>query len=113
MSGVTPVRPDGAAEFVRAPGDAAVLSVRGEVDVSTAEAFRAALYALVDETAPENPVIVDMGGVGFIDSSGLGVLVGALKRARERGSDLRVRNLTPVARKVFDITGLTELFQAG
>ena len=111
MSGVTPVRPEGAAEFVRAPGDAAVLTVRGEVDVSTAEAFRAALYSLVDETAGD--VMVDMGGVGFIDSSGLGVLVGALKRARERGSDLRVRNLTPVARKVFDITGLTELFQAG
>ena len=110
MAGVTASGPEGAAEFVRAPGDPTVLSVRGEVDVSTAETFRAALYALVDET--DGDVMVDMGGVGFIDSSGLGVLVGALKRARERGSDLRVRNLTPVARKVFDITGLTELFQA-
>lgn len=111
MTGVTPTGPDGPAEFVRTAEDPTVLTVRGEIDIASADEFRTALYALVDGSG--DAVMVDMAGVGFIDSSGLGVLVGGLKRARERGSDLRVRNLTPVARKVFDITGLTELFHAG
>jgi anti-sigma B factor antagonist len=46
----------------------------------------------------------------FIDSSGLGVFVGALKRIRERSGDLELRGLQPSTRKVLEITGLTQVF---
>jgi anti-sigma B factor antagonist len=46
----------------------------------------------------------------FIDSTGLGVFVGALKRSREGGGELELRSLKPAARKIFDITGLSSAF---
>jgi anti-sigma B factor antagonist len=46
----------------------------------------------------------------FIDSTGLGVFVGALKRAREGGGGIELRGLKPSARKVFEITGLSSAF---
>ena len=55
-------------------------------------------------------LLVDMSGLAYIDSTGLGVLVGALKQAREMGGDVRLRSLNPQAYNVFDITGLTRVF---
>jgi anti-sigma B factor antagonist len=51
-----------------------------------------------------------MAQVSFIDSSGLGVLVGALKRARQHDGAVVVRNLSGAPHKVFEITGLLEIF---
>ena len=57
-------------------------------------------------------LVLDLSGVTFIDSSGLGVLVGVLKRIEEEGDDggLEIRGLAGPARKVFEITGLHEVF---
>ena len=88
--------------------DGPVLSVRGEVDVYTCPALREELYRLIETGAPR--VVIDLGSMDFIDSSGLGVFVGALKRIREQSGELELRNLPPPARKVFDITGLTRVF---
>jgi anti-sigma B factor antagonist len=90
--------------------DGPVLSVQGEVDVYTCPSLREELYRLIDGGAAR--VVVDLSGMDFIDSSGLGVFVGALKRIRELSPDrtLELRNLPPAARKVFDITGLTDVF---
>jgi len=54
--------------------------------------------------------VVDLLGVTFLDSTALGVLVGALKRCREAGGDLRLVIAEPRILKVFEITGLTEVF---
>ena len=88
--------------------DGTVLRVQGEVDVYTSPALRDELYRLVDGGAKR--VTLDFSGMDFIDSSGLGVLVGALKRIRERDGDLELRSLQPSARKVLEITGLTQVF---
>jgi anti-sigma B factor antagonist len=85
-----------------------VVSVQGEVDVYTSPAFREHLYRLIDDGATR--VIVDFAGMDFIDSSGLGVLVGALKRIREQSGEIELRGLKPSAKKIFDITGLTQVF---
>jgi len=55
-------------------------------------------------------IVVDLSGMDFIDSTGLGVFVGALKRAREGGGGIELRGLKPSARKVFEITGLSSAF---
>jgi anti-sigma B factor antagonist len=84
------------------------VTVEGEVDVATAPALRDELYRLIEQGTSE--VVVDLSGMDFIDSTGLGVFVGALKRARESGGGIELRGLQPSARKVFDITGLSSAF---
>lgn len=100
---------DGPAAFSRSAGGGVPLLVaRGEIDAYTSPDFRRELQALIDVDSTR--VVVDFSAVDFIDSSGLGVLVGALKRMRERDGEIVLRGLTPSTKKVFDITGLTDLF---
>lgn len=85
-----------------------VVRVSGEVDVYTSPTLKSALLDALRES--EGTVIVDLDGVGFIDSSGLGVLVGALRRAREAGGDLRIVSARPAVEKILRITGLDRVF---
>lgn len=84
------------------------LAVRGEVDVATAPTLREHLYGAVDRGV--GVVIVDLSGVTFIDSTALGVLIGAHERSIERGVQLRIILKEARIVKIFEITGLTELF---
>jgi anti-sigma B factor antagonist len=104
----TPVGGDDFRISVRDDDDAVTLTVEGEVDVATAPALRDELYRLIDRGTKR--IVVDLGGMDFIDSTGLGVFVGALKRSREGGGELELRSLKPAARKIFDITGLSSAF---
>src|SRR5205809_2369992 len=70
----------------RTVDDHTVLEVRGEVDVYTAPRLRERLIELVEAGA--RSVVVDLSAVEFLDSTGLGVLVGALKRLRAAGGSL-------------------------
>jgi anti-sigma B factor antagonist len=85
-----------------------IVVVRGEIDVATSGALREELYAVMD--GGSKALVVDLSGVGFVDSSGLGVLVGSLKHMRERDGELTIAGLAQPALRVFEITGLTELF---
>ena len=85
-----------------------VLEVGGEVDVYTAPRLRERLVELVDSGA--RSVAVDLGGVDFLDSTGLGVLVGALKRVRTYDGELGLVCTESRILKVFEITGLTKVF---
>lgn len=87
-----------------------VIAASGEIDVATSPQLRAELLAVLAEE-PDS-ITVDFAEVSFIDSSGLGVLVGALKRIRDRGEDATLHVVHPqdAVRKVFDITGLNSLF---
>ncbi|HMF84314.1 MAG TPA: STAS domain-containing protein [Acidimicrobiia bacterium] len=93
---------------VREDSDIPIVVVEGEVDVATAPSLRDELYRLIEDGAGR--VVVDLSAMDFIDSTGLGVFVGALKRARERGGGIELRGLKPSARKVFEITGLDSAF---
>lgn len=92
----------------REVGDWTVLAVRGEVDVYTAPRLRERLIEIVSSGARK--VVVDLEGVDFLDSTGLGVLVGALKRLRSNDGDLALVCTQARIRKVFEITGLTKVF---
>jgi anti-sigma B factor antagonist len=87
-----------------------VLCVRGEVDVTTTPRVRARLVAMLSDGDPQ--LIVDLEGVRFLDSSGLGALVAALKLARSRGGDLRlVCEHQRSVRKVLQVTGLDRVLE--
>ena len=85
-----------------------VLAVRGEVDVYTAPRLRERLVELVSEG--KHNIVVDLEGVDFLDSTGLGVLVGGLKRLRSHDGDLTLVCTQHRILKVFEITGLTKVF---
>jgi anti-sigma B factor antagonist len=86
----------------------AVLAVNGEVDVYTAPRLRERLIELVSEG--RHKIVVDLEGVDFLDSTGLGVLVGGLKRVRSHDGDLVLVCTKNRILKVFEITGLTKVF---
>lgn len=93
---------------VREEAGASVVSAVGEVDVSTAPELRQRLQELPEGTQ----VVVDLSDVTFLDSTGLGVLVAALKRVRESdtGGDLRLVVTRPQVTKVLEVTGLSTVF---
>jgi anti-sigma B factor antagonist len=87
-------------------GDCAVLQVAGEVDACTAPALRERVRELAADGAAH--VIADLSQVDFLDSSGLGALVGGLKRLREDGGSLALVITAPRILRVLQITGLTQ-----
>jgi anti-sigma B factor antagonist len=91
-------------------GDCAVLQVAGEVDVYTAPMLRERIREIAAKGAVH--LIADLGQVDFLDSTGLGVLVGGLKRLREDGGSLALVITTPRLLRIFQITGLTKAFAA-
>jgi anti-sigma B factor antagonist len=89
---------------VRQIGAAALVEIGGEIDLHSAPQLRAALLKAGEGEAPR--LVVDLSEVTFIDSTGIGVLVGALKRARESGGDVHFCGVQARVRRVFEITGL-------
>ena len=87
--------------------DCAVLQVTGEVDVYTAPMLREQIQELAAKGAVH--LIADLGRVDFLDSTGLGALVGGLKRLREAGGSLALVISTPRILGIFQITGLTKV----
>jgi anti-sigma B factor antagonist len=86
----------------------AVVSVSGEIDVYTAPKLREKLIELVSEGTYD--VVVDLEKVDFLDSTGLGVLVGALKRVKAHDGSLSLVCTQDKILKIFKITGLTKVF---
>jgi anti-sigma B factor antagonist len=92
----------------RNEGPFTVVEVGGEVDVYTAPRLRERLVELVEAGA--RSVIVDLSRVEFLDSTGLGVLVGALKRLRAAGGSLALVCGHERLLKIFRITALDRVF---
>lgn len=86
-----------------------VVEVVGDLDCSTAPDLREALFGVAAD-AP-GCVILDLGGNAFVDSTGLGVLVGAVKRVKEAGGDLVLRSPSRATVRLFEVTGLTDHFE--
>ncbi len=82
----------------------ALVRVGGDLDITTGPRLREQLVAVVTSGQPR--IILDLDDVGFIDSTGLGIVVGMLKRTRSHGGDLRLVCTQPAVRKVFQITAL-------
>lgn len=94
--------------LVTTSGTWTVLAVHGEIDMATCPQLRQEIVGQIG--LGRMFLEVDLSGVDFIDSTGLGVLIGGLKRARAQGGDLRVSGVHGRIRKVFDLTGLGDVF---
>ena len=92
----------------RHEGDRTVIEVGGEIDVYTAPKLREQLVDLVNQGRYH--LVVDMEAVDFLDSTGLGVLVGGLKRVRAHDGSLDLVCTQQRILKILKITGLTEVF---
>lgn len=87
-------------------GSAVTLAVTGEVDVSNASELRTqADVVLADGFTGE--LVVDLSGVPYIDSTGIGVLVGAAHRAQEAGASLAVANPQKNVERVLGLLGVS------
>lgn len=90
-------------------GGATVVHVSGEIDVYTAPVLREHLDEHI--SGGRHHLVVDLGGVTFMASTGLGVLVGRLKLVRAANGTLRLVCASERILSVFSITGLDKVFQ--
>ena len=88
-------------------GTHTVLAPEGKFNLVAAPPFKARIDDLV--AAGKARVVVDLHAVDFIDSSGLGVLIGGLKSARKHGGDLRIAAATDQVRAVLKLTNLDRI----
>ncbi len=86
-----------------------MLDIVGEVDLYTAPALRDRIASLIDGGVRR--LVVNLEEVGFLDSSGLGVLIGALRRLKEHDGVLRLVCNEGSTLKVLTVTGLDKVFQ--
>ena len=93
---------------VMAVDGTATVRITGDLDCYTAPQLRSALLALVEDGTRQ--VTLDVGGTHFMDSTGLSVLVGGLKRLREQGGNMVLKAPTAATLKLFEITGLRTVF---
>lgn len=82
-----------------------VVAPRGDLDMATVDEVRRTLGGLIDRG--QSRLLMDLGGVGYIDSSGMGALVAAMKQARAAGGDVRLCALQDDVRGIFDLTRLS------
>ncbi len=83
-----------------------VIVVHGDIDIAGGPVLEAVLVA--NETT--EPVVIDLGDVSFIDSSGLRSLLGASRRAGDRNTTVVLRSVGPEVARLLQITGTTSLF---
>jgi anti-sigma B factor antagonist len=93
------------------PGATHVIGLEGELDAFVAPELRERLRSAIEAAAP-GVLVVDLARVTFLDSTILGALVGALRRMREAGGELKLVYPPHPASRIFELTGLDTLFPA-
>ncbi len=86
-----------------------VIHLRGEIDLHTCPELREAFKKLMDEGA--HMIILNLAEVPYLDSAALGVLVDAVRRAREHNGSIHLVQVTPFVLRAFEITRLIKIFQ--
>jgi len=89
-------------------GDRTNVSLCGEIDIYTCQTFKSELTELVK--CSKGDLFIDCKELTYIDSTGLGILVGALKEIRKDNNNIYICNLRDNIKKLFIITGLDKLF---
>ncbi len=89
-------------------GACSVINVHGDIDVYSSPKVKETINALIEKEAYK--IIINLEDIRYIDSTGLGVLIGALKRVKEHGGNITVVCSNPQIKKVFTITGLVKIF---
>ena len=90
-------------------GDVCIVEVEGQLIVGNRQELKQKILQELDKG--QRKVLVDFARTGYIDSSGLGVLVSLAKKIRDMGGDLRLANLNDDLQTLFELTKLDTLFQ--
>ncbi len=85
-----------------------ILNVCGDVDVYTSPKVKESINALIEKEIYN--IVVNLEDVRYVDSTGLGVLIGALKRVKEHNGNIVLVCTNPQIKKIFQITGLVKIF---
>ena len=94
----------------REDGRVTILTVNGDLVIGEAEsAFKKAVMRLLEEGHVN--LVVDLQGVGFLDSSGLGALVRALTNSQKEGGQTKLLHAGPQIRKLLEMTKLDSVFE--
>ncbi len=90
-------------------GQAYIITLNGRLDAYSSNELDKRINMLIDEGNME--LVVNLDGVDYISSSGLRVMLSAVKKLRKMDGDIRLACLKPYVMEVFDISGFTQLFQ--
>jgi anti-sigma B factor antagonist len=88
--------------------DAVKVTVSGEVDIYTSQKLKDRLYSIIDTA--QSDLKIDCRNLNYIDSTGLGIFVATLKKAKQYSRSIHLYNLKESIKKLFLITGLDKLF---
>jgi anti-sigma B factor antagonist len=94
---------------VRDAATATVLRLDGRLDMATGTALKAEIKKLIDKE--KTAIHLNLAGVEFINSSGLGALVSIMKETRLRKGRLTLSNLATYVQEIFEITQLSHIFE--
>ena len=92
-----------------ADGAATVIEATGRLDMVAAPQLKALIQAAV--TKGQTPVVIDLSGVAFMDSTGLAALISGLRVTRQAGSDLRIAGAASQVLSVLQMTGIDRVIQ--
>lgn len=90
-------------------GKVTVMSLQGSLEVSLQEQFKANVLKQI--SGDPCSLVISLKEVDFIDSACLGALIAVARRLRERGGDLKLSDLSPEVRSIFQITRLEKVFE--
>lgn len=85
------------------------VALEGELDVSTADKLKEYLHKLADEQLID--IKINLTNLDYIDSTGLGVMIGVLKRLKAKEKEIYIMNPKSNVKKIFTITGLDKIFK--
>jgi anti-anti-sigma factor len=91
-------------------GERLVVSVRGELDESTGDDLRGMVGEVIAEQ-PQKVIVLDLSGVSFMDSRGLGQLISACRAVERAGRKVHVADPSLHAQRVLDSAGLSDLLR--
>jgi anti-sigma B factor antagonist len=94
---------------VRRVGDAVVASITGEIDLHNSPEIRTELLRFVDQEKPAR-LILNLGGVPYMDSSAIAVLVESLQKLRKQGGKIYLTQLQPRVKGLLEIARLDTIF---
>ena len=94
---------------IRQEGDAIIATVKGEIDLHNSPQVRAVLLKFLEEQKPKK-LIINLGGVAYMDSSAIAVLVEALQKMRKTGGKIYLTDLQPRVKGLLEIARLDSIF---
>lgn len=91
----------------KSPAQSYAIELHGAIDLLNAAALADELRRIIDRGF--YALEIDLAEVDHVDSTGLGALVGGFKRVKQHGGTIRLRNMSPHLRRIFDVTGIAQV----